>query len=203
MYFYKSFLKRCIDIILSLSFFIVLSPVFILSCFILFIANKGKIFFYQKRPGQNEKIFYIIKFKTMTDKKDKNGEFLPDHMRLTNVGKIIRKLSIDEIPQLINVILGDMSLVGPRPLLPEYLLLYNKTQKLRHNVKPGITGWAQINGRNTISWKEKFELDIWYINNLTFLLDIRIMLLTIKKIILKEGINSTTSSTVEKFNGSN
>jgi undecaprenyl phosphate N,N'-diacetylbacillosamine 1-phosphate transferase len=200
---YKRIVKPASDFIIALTVFIVLLPFTILSIIFLSIANKGKVFFIQKRPGKNEKIFYIVKFKTMNDKKDKNGNLLPDSQRLTTVGKIIRRFSIDEIPQLINVIKGDMSLIGPRPLLPEYLPLYNAVQKQRHNVKPGITGLAQVNGRNAISWIKKFEYDVWYVNNVSFFLDLRIFILTIKKVIKKEGINSYTSSTVERFNGIN
>jgi undecaprenyl phosphate N,N'-diacetylbacillosamine 1-phosphate transferase len=165
---YKRIVKPASDFIIALTVFIVLLPFTILSIIFLSIANKGKVFFIQKRPGKNEKIFYIVKFKTMNDKKDKNGNLLPDSQRLTTVGKIIRRFSIDEIPQLINVIKGDMSLIGPRPLLPEYLPLYNAVQKQRHNVKPGITGLAQVNGRNAISWIKKFEYDVWYVNNVSF-----------------------------------
>lgn len=165
------------------------------------MANNGKPFFFQLRPGKNAKLFNIIKFKTMNDKKDSNGELLPDHKRLTKVGAFVRKTSLDEIPQLINVIKGDMSLIGPRPLLPEYLPLYSKEQMRRHEVKPGITGWAQVNGRNAISWQEKFKLDVWYVNHVNFSLDLKIILLTIKKVLVKEGISSATSVTMEKFLG--
>ena len=198
---YKSFFKRIIDFTLALIALLLISPLFLLLVLFLAIANDGKPFFVQKRPGKNGKIFSIIKFKTMNDKKNAAGELLPDADRLTLIGSIVRKTSIDEIPQLINVLKGDMSLIGPRPLLPEYLPLYSKEQFQRHNVRPGITGWAQINGRNMISWEEKFKLDLWYVNNLNFWLDLRIIMLTIKKVVVKEGISSETSATMEKFTG--
>ncbi len=188
---------------LSLTTFIILSPLFVLVIILLFIANNGKPFFTQLRPGKNEKIFRLIKFKTMNDKSDKKGNLLPDAARLTTIGKFVRKTSLDEIPQLLNVIKGDMSLIGPRPLLVEYLPLYNKEQKNRHKVRPGITGWAQVNGRNTISWQKKFEYDVWYVKNLSFSLDVKILLLTIKKVFKSEGINSDSGVTMEKFTGNN
>lgn len=198
---YKNFFKRIIDFILSFIGLIFFSPVLSIFAIILVITNKGKPFFIQQRPGKNEKIFKLIKFKTMTDKKDENGNLLPDEKRLTKIGKIIRKTSIDELPQLINVLKGDMSLIGPRPLLVEYLPLYNTFQKRRHEVKPGITGWAQVNGRNAISWQKKFEFDVWYVDNISFLLDIKILLLTLKKVIKPEGISSGNNVTMEKFKG--
>ncbi|WP_316838238.1 sugar transferase [Pedobacter nutrimenti] len=198
---YKLFLKRLIDFILGTIFIFILSPVFIVVLIFLCVTNNGKPFFFQSRPGKGKKIFRIIKFKTMNDKKDKDGELLPDSERLTAVGRFIRKTSLDEIPQLLNVIKGDMSLIGPRPLLIEYLPLYNENQARRHNIRPGITGWAQVNGRNGISWNQKFGLDIWYVDNLSFSLDLKIILLTIKKVIIKEGISSDTSETMEKFTG--
>jgi len=168
------------------------------------IANKGAgAFFFQERPGKGEKIFRVIKFKTMNDKCDALGNLLPDNQRLTRIGRLVRKLSLDEIPQLINVLKGDMSLVGPRPLLIEYLSLYNKFQKRRHEVKPGITGWAQVNGRNAISWDNKFKYDVWYVDNISFILDLKIFLMTIKKVFKREGINSQNSVTMEKFLGNN
>ena len=179
----------------------VLFPVFILVFIMLLITNKGNPFFTQKRPGKNEKLFTIIKFKTMNDKKDKNGGLLPDAQRLTGTGKIIRATSLDELPQLINVLKGDMSLIGPRPLLPEYLPLYNEFQKQRHLVKPGITGWAQVNGRNAISWQEKFEYDVYYVKNCSFALDLKIMLMTIRKVFLRKGINNKNSVTMHRFKG--
>jgi undecaprenyl phosphate N,N'-diacetylbacillosamine 1-phosphate transferase len=198
---YRSFIKPGLDAIIALVGFILLSPIFFLVFIILLIANSGKPFFFQPRPGLHGKIFKVIKFKTMNDKKDKSGDLLPDEKRLTAAGKFIRKTSLDEIPQLLNVIKGDMSLVGPRPLLVEYLPLYNERQKKRHEVRPGITGWAQVNGRNAISWQKKFELDVWYVNHLSFSLDLKILLLTIKKVFVSEGINSATAVTMEKFSG--
>lgn len=199
---YNFFLKRLFDFFFSMLAFLFLFPVFITISFLLVIYNgKTDIFFLQPRPGKNGKIFKVIKFKTMTDECDSQGVLLPDKKRLTKVGAFVRKTSLDEIPQLINVIKGDMSLVGPRPLLVEYLPLYNKSQARRHHVKPGITGWAQVNGRNAISWKEKFDLDIWYVDNRSFLLDIKIIFLTIKKVLVSEGISSETSVTMEKFQG--
>lgn len=198
---YKYFFKRLIDFILALLGLMVFSPVFIMVTIGLFFANQGKPFFFQLRPGKNEQLFKIIKFKTMNDRKDENGNLLPDVNRLTKVGKFVRKTSLDELPQLINVLKGEMSLIGPRPLLPEYLPLYNETQKRRHQVKPGITGWAQVNGRNAISWKKKFEYDVWYVENVSFLLDCKIVFLTIKKVFKREGITSENSVSAEAFKG--
>jgi undecaprenyl phosphate N,N'-diacetylbacillosamine 1-phosphate transferase len=200
---YLLIFKRLIDFSLALIGFIALTPVFIVVTIYLLFSNNGKPFFFQKRPGKNEVIFSIIKFKSMNDKKDEHGELLPYEDRITKVGAFIRKYSLDEIPQLINVIKGDMSIVGPRPLLVEYLPLYNNQQKQRHNLKPGITGWAQVNGRNTISWDKKFELDVWYVNNISFLLDVKIILQTIKRVIKKEGVNSTENLNMPLFTGSN
>ncbi|MGQ1943638.1 sugar transferase [Ornithobacterium rhinotracheale] len=200
---YKHFFKRCIDFIASLLGLIILSPVLLVCIIFLSIANHGSPFFFQRRPGLNEKIFSIVKFKTMNDKKDAQGNLLPDADRLTSVGKFVRKTSLDEIPQLINVLKGDMSFIGPRPLLPEYLPLYNEEQKKRHSVRPGITGWAQVNGRNAISWNEKFKLDVWYVKNLSLTLDTKILLLTIKKVFKSEGINKEGQATTCKFDGSN
>ncbi len=199
---YKSYIKRILDFILSLTGFMILLPIFLFITLFLIIANKGRPFFFQLRPGKNEKLFKIIKFKTMSDKKDEEGNFLPDEERLTKIGAFIRKSSLDEIPQLINVIKGDMSIIGPRPLLTSYLPLYNEKQKKRHNVSPGITGWAQINGRNAISWDEKFALDLWYVENQSLWLDIKILLLTIKKVFKREGISAEGESTMPKFEGS-
>jgi undecaprenyl phosphate N,N'-diacetylbacillosamine 1-phosphate transferase len=199
---YKTFLKRILDLIISLFGMIILIPVFILIYIILFIVNGGKPFFYQSRPGKNEHIFNIIKFKTMNDKKDENGEFLSFDKRVTKVGGLLRKVSLDEIPQLINVIKGDMSLIGPRPLLIKYLPLYDNNQKKRHLVKPGITGWAQVNGRNAISWEKKFGYDVWYVENLSFQLDFKIILLTLKKVLKREGVNSQEKVTMTSFTGS-
>ena len=171
---------------------------------ILCFANNGKcLFFLQERPGRHGKIFKVIKFKTMTDERDAEGNLLPDDKRLTKVGKFVRSTSIDELPQLINVLKGDMSFIGPRPLLPQYLPLYNKEQARRHEVRPGITGWAQVNGRNAISWTRKFELDVWYVDHCSFLLDLKIIVLTIKKVFVREGISSDTSVTMEPFTGNN
>lgn len=199
---YKIYLKRLIDFILSLIGFIVISPIFIIVWVWLTIANKGAgALFFQERPGKDEKIFKVIKFKTMTDERDASGKLLPDAERLTKVGRFVRSTSLDEIPQLINVIKGDMSLIGPRPLLVQYLPLYNEYQKRRHEVRPGITGWAQVNGRNAISWDQKFEYDIWYVDNISFSLDIKVLFRTIQKVFKREGINSDTSSTMEPFKG--
>jgi undecaprenyl phosphate N,N'-diacetylbacillosamine 1-phosphate transferase len=198
---YRSYLKFLIDFIFSLVILIVALPIIFIVTLLLNITNQGKPFFYQQRPGKNEKIFKIIKFKTMNDKKDNNGNLLSDAERLTKIGSFVRKTSIDELPQLINVLKGDMSLIGPRPLLPEYLPLYNETQKNRHQVKPGITGWAQVNGRNAISWAQKFEYDVWYVNHVSFLLDCKIAYLTINKVFKREGITSENSATAETFKG--
>jgi len=168
---------------------------------VLFIENDGKPFFYQTRPGKKGRVFRIVKFKTMNDRRSEDGTLMSDAQRLTSVGKFIRRASLDEIPQLLNVIKGDMSLIGPRPLLVEYLPLYNDRQKLRHKVRPGITGWAQVNGRNAIGWHEKFDLDVWYVEHVSFKLDCKIFLLTLKKVVIKEGIASQTSATMEKFTG--
>ncbi|SHE45512.1 sugar transferase [Chryseobacterium takakiae] len=200
---YKNLLKRVIDFLIALSGLILLSPVFLIVLLVLYFQNDGKPFFFQRRPGLNEKMFNIIKFKTMTDKKDSKGNYLPDADRLTPMGSFIRQTSLDEIPQLINVLKGDMSLIGPRPLLPQYLPLYNASQKRRHEVRPGITGWAQVNGRNAISWAKKFELDVWYIDHVSFALDCKIVLLTVKKVFKKEGINKEGQATTEAFNGNN
>ena len=198
---YKSLFKRILDFIASFIGLLVLSPVFIIITIGLFFANQGKPFFFQKRPGKNGKIFNIIKFKTMTDKRDPSGKLLSDELRLTKIGAFVRKTSLDEIPQLINVLKGEMSLIGPRPLLPEYLNLYNDFQRRRNDVKPGITGWAQVNGRNTISWEQKFEYDVWYVDHLNFLLDIKILLLTVKKVFLSEGITQDGHVSSEEFKG--
>ncbi|MDY3351701.1 sugar transferase [Riemerella anatipestifer] len=198
---YKNFFKRAIDFSLALFGFVILLPIFIIVMVLLAIANQGKPFFFQKRPGLNEQIFSIIKFKTMNDKKDAQGNLLSDAERLTKVGQFVRKTSLDEIPQLLNVIKGDMSLIGPRPLLPQYLPLYNEEQRKRHNVRPGITGWAQVNGRNAISWQQKFEYDVWYVHNLSLSLDIKILFLTVKKVFVSEGISQEGQATMEPFKG--
>ena len=198
---YKNFIKPAIDFVLALVGFLFLSPVFVLVAIGLFFANDGKPFFFQFRPGKDGKIFKIIKFKTMTDKKDENGNLLPDADSLTKIGSFVRKTSLDEIPQLLNVIKGDMALVGPRPLLPQYLELYNDFQRRRNEVKPGITGWAQVNGRNSISWEKKFEYDVWYVDNVSFLLDIKILIMTVLKVVKSEGINEQGQATSEEFKG--
>lgn len=200
---YKKKLKVFIDFSLALLILIISSPIFLIIFLILIISNKGNPFFTQLRPGKNERIFRLIKFKTMNSNKDLSGNLLSDAERLTIIGKFVRKTSLDELPQLFNVLKGDMSLIGPRPLLVKYLPLYNKTQKRRHDVKPGITGWAQVNGRNAISWDKKFELDVFYVDNCSFLLDLKIVFLTIFKIIKSEGINQKDQATMEAFNGKN
>ena len=201
---YRYFFKRFFDMVIALVGLIVLSPLFLILWIWLSIANKGAgAFFVQERPGKGEKIFKVIKFKTMNDKRDENGNLLPDGERLTTIGRWIRSLSLDEIPQLINVLKGDMALVGPRPLRIYYLPLYNETQKRRHDVRPGITGWAQVNGRNAISWTKKFEYDVYYVNNISFIFDLKILFLTIKKVFVREGISQEGNVTTEAFNGKN
>ena len=198
---YKLFFKRFLDFLLAFIGFVILCPIFIIVLICLLIGNRGKPFFFQARPGKNERIFKIIKFKTMNDKKDEKGNLLPDEKRLTAFGKFVRKTSLDEIPQLLNVIKGDMSLIGPRPLLVQYLPLYNAHQKRRHEVRPGITGWAQVNGRNAISWEKKFEYDVWYVDNVSFGLDVRIILRTIRKVFVSEGISAQGEATMTAFKG--
>jgi len=198
---YGKYIKRTADFCLAFVSFIIASPLFIITIILLGLANRGSVFFFQIRPGKNEIPFRIIKFKTMNDRKDENGNLLSDDIRLTAVGKWVRRLSLDEIPQLFNVMKGDMSLIGPRPLLMQYIPLYNKFQRRRHEVRPGITGWAQVNGRNSISWDQKFELDVWYIDNLSFRLDIIIIVKTLINIIRREGVNQEGQSTVEYFKG--
>ncbi|WP_438712199.1 sugar transferase [Aquimarina muelleri] len=200
---YTLFIKRSLDFSISFVLLIFISPIFIMLIAFLAIANKGKPLFVQKRPGKNEKIFKIFKFKTMNDRKDEHGNMLPDKDRITKIGAFIRKTSLDEIPQLFNVLKGEMTLIGPRPLIIEYLPIYNNTQKKRHNVRPGITGWAQVNGRNSITWKKKFEYDVWYVENMSFLLDVKILGLTLKKVIQKKDVNLSEEQTSEYFNGSN
>ena len=201
---YSHFLKRILDFLIVFCELVTIWPILLLLIIWLHFANKGAgVFFTQERPGKNGKIFKVIKFKTMTDECDANGDLLPDEQRLTKVGKFIRSTSVDELPQLINVLRGDMALIGPRPLLPQYLPLYNKEQARRHEVRPGITGWAQVNGRNAISWTKKFELDVWYVDHCSFILDLRIIVLTIKKVFVREGISSETSATMEYFTGNN
>ncbi len=198
---YKSFFKPLFDFLFSVIGLVLVSPLFVVVTIALYFANNGNPFFFQLRPGINGEIFRIIKFKTMNDKMDLKGNLLSDGERLTNIGKFVRKTSLDEIPQLLNVMKGDMSIVGPRPLLPEYLSLYSSTQSRRHEVKPGITGWAQVNGRNAISWQQKFELDVWYVDNISFWLDLKIVLLTVKKVFMSEGINGIGQITTEAFKG--
>ena len=201
---YKSFLKRFLDFTLSLSALLVLSPFLLVITLFLYYANKkAGVFFTQDRPGKEAKIIKVIKFKTMTDERDSDGELLPDEVRLTKIGKIVRSLSIDELPQLINILKGDMSLIGPRPLMIQYLPLYSPEQYRRHEVRPGITGWAQINGRNDISWTKKFEYDVWYVDHLSFVLDLKIFFITIKKIFIREGISKEGMVTTDFFMGNN
>ncbi len=197
------FFKRLIDISIALGTLILLSPLLVIITLLLKYVNNGKAFFFQERPGKDEKPIYIIKFKSMNDKKDAAGNLLPDNQRLTKLGAFIRKFSLDELPQLINVLKGDMSLVGPRPLLYKYIPLYSEEQKKRHLVKPGITGWAQINGRNAISWTEKFSLDVYYQQNISFALDIKILFLTVLKVLKREGVNQTAERPMMPFNGNN
>ncbi|SFB20865.1 Sugar transferase involved in LPS biosynthesis (colanic, teichoic acid) [Flavobacterium swingsii] len=198
---YKNFAKPFLDFFAAFIGFILISPVFILVFLLLKIANRGDAFFIQERPGKNGKTFKIIKFKTMTDAKDCDGKLLPDAERLTKFGAFVRKTSLDEIPQLLNVLKGDMSLIGPRPLLTNYLHLYNDFQNRRHDIKPGITGWAQVNGRNAISWDKKFEYDVWYVDHCSFRLDVKILYKTILKVFKKEGINAGKNITMEPFQG--
>jgi len=198
---YKQIIKRLLDLILAIIALVFFLPLILLITITLLVANKGEPFFVQRRVGENEKIFKIFKFKTMNNLKTKTGELLPDAQRLTGIGRLLRQTSLDELPQLYNVLIGTMSFVGPRPLLTEYLPLYSKFQKQRHNVKPGITGWAQINGRNMLSWQDKFNFDVWYVKNLSFLLDFKILAQTILKVIQRKGINKDGNSTMEYFKG--
>lgn len=199
---YKSFFKRLLDFLISACILLIIWPILLLIAIFLHFANRGAgAFFTQSRPGKNGKIFKVIKFKTMTDERDANENLLPDAQRLTKVGKFIRSTSLDELPQLINVLKGDMALIGPRPLLPEYLPLYSTEQARRHEVRPGITGWAQVHGRNAISWQEKFRLDVWYVDHCSLAVDLKIIWLTIMKVVKREGISSSTSETMELFTG--
>lgn len=201
---YKHFFKRVFDFCISSVALIIISPILLVITIWLHFANKGAgAFFFQERPGKDAKIFKVIKFKTMTDERDDEGKLLPDAQRLTKVGKFVRSTSIDELPQLINVFKGDMSLIGPRPLLVQYLPLYSEEQKRRHEVRPGISGWAQCHGRNAISWTERFKLDVWYVDHCTLWTDIKVVLITIKNVLLRKDINSATSATMEAFNGNN
>lgn len=200
---YKHFFKRLIDFILSLLALIVLSPILLIVALLVRTKLGSPVIFKQERPGLNEKIFTLYKFRTMTDAKDEQGNLLPDEIRLTKFGKLLRSTSLDELPELFNILKGDMAIVGPRPLLVRYLQLYNEHQKHRHDVRPGFTGWAQCNGRNAISWEEKFDLDVYYTKHVSLLLDIKIILKTVKVVLFREGISSETSVTMEEFRGSN
>lgn len=194
-------MKRLLDFIISLISLICLSPVILIVAYLIRKKLGSPIIFTQPRPGLNGKVFDVYKFRTMTDSRDENGELLPDEIRLTKFGQLLRKLSLDELPQLVNVLKGDMGFVGPRPLLVEYLPLYNERQAKRHNVRPGITGWAQVNGRNAISWEQKFEYDVWYVENQSLWLDLKILLLTVKKVFVSEGISAEGQATMTKFTG--
>jgi len=200
---YIRFFKRILDIVIASTVILITAPLIIIISVLLFIQNKGAVFFYQERPGFREKPFFIIKFRTMTDERDKAGNLLPDVDRITSVGQFARKYSLDELPQLINVLKGDMSLIGPRPLLFKYIPLYSKEQLRRHNVRPGITGWAQVNGRNSISWSKKFELDVYYVDNVSLSLDFKIFWLTILKVIKREGVNQSDARPMQPFDGTN
>lgn len=201
MFLYQNMIKPFFDWLFALVGLVISLPITLIITALLYVANDGKPFFFQLRPGKNERIFKLVKFKTMNDKQDIAGNLLPDEQRLTSIGKFVRKTSLDELPQLINVLLGHMSLVGPRPLLVDYLPLYNTHQRHRHDVKPGITGWAQVNGRNAISWQQKFNFDVWYVQNQSFGLDCKILLLTVLKVFKSEGISSATAATMEMFRG--
>lgn len=200
---YTGFFKRLFDFVIAALVLLAFSPLFFIIWISLSIANNGSAFFYQKRPGKNQKIFKIIKFKSMNDKKDEEGNLLPDFKRMTTIGKFIRNTSLDELPQLLNVLKGDMSLVGPRPLLVSYLPLYSEEQNKRHLVRPGITGWAQVNGRNTISWEKKFEYDVWYVKHISFMLDMKIYFMTFLKVVKRADISASENTTMEKFVGNN
>ena len=198
---YASVIKPFLDFVSALIGLVLLSPVFLIVTVFLAFANNGKPFFFQLRPGTNSRIFKIVKFKTMNDRKEEQGNLLSDAERLTAIGTFVRRTSLDEIPQLINVLKGDMSIIGPRPLLTTYMHLYSDFQNRRHEVKPGITGWAQVNGRNGISWDKKFEYDVWYVDHISFILDLKILFMTIQKVLKSEGINSENAATIEPFNG--
>ena len=201
---YRDCIKRVLGFCISLVAIVCLSPLFLLVTIWLHFANKGAgAFFFQERPGKNGKIFKIIKYKTMTDERDANGKLLPDEKRLTQVGRFVRSTSIDELPQLFNVLIGDMAIIGPRPLLVQYLPLYSSEQARRHEVRPGLTGWAQCHGRNTLSWQEKFKLDVWYVDHCSFLTDLKVIITTIKKVIVRDGISQNGQATMETFNGNN
>ena len=200
---YRLFFKRLLDILASAFLLVCLSPIILILALLLAVQNKGNPFFFQDRPGKNEKRIRIVKFKTMTDQRDAHGNLLPDRVRITRLGKLVRKWSLDELPQLINVIMGDMSLIGPRPLLFKYLPLYSETQRRRHEIRPGITGWAQVNGRNAISWTRKFELDVYYVDHLSFRLDFQIFWLTLIKILRRENVDQSEARPMQPFTGSN
>lgn len=200
---YQRVIKRVLDFMIASIGLALLSPILFFLTIILSISNKGNPFFFQERPGKNMKVFKVIKFKTMSDKRDQEGNLLPDAERMTRIGGFVRKASLDEIPQLFNVLIGNMSLIGPRPLMVKYLPLYSDKQKRRHDVLPGITGWAQVNGRNNISWKKKFEYDVWYVENINFILDIKILLITIYKVFKSSGVSKEGHITTEAFNGNN
>ena len=201
---YKHFFKRAIDFCISLMALVMLSPLLLMVAIWLHFANKGAgVFFFQERPGKDAKLFRIVKFKTMTDERDAEGKLLPDAQRLTKVGRLVRSTSIDELPQLINVIKGDMALIGPRPLMPKYLPLYSEEQMRRHEVRPGISGWAQCHGRNSISWAEKFKLDVWYVDHCTLWTDLKVILITVMKVVKRADINEAGQATIEAFNGHN
>lgn len=201
---YKRYIKRFIDFVIALVALVLIGWFLVIVAILLHFANKGAgAFFFQDRPGKDAKIFRVIKFKTMTDEKDADGNLLPDEFRLTKVGRFVRSTSVDELPQLINVLKGDMALIGPRPLLVQYLPLYSPEQMRRHEVRPGISGWAQCHGRNAISWAEKFKLDVWYVDHCTFGTDLKVVLLTIRNVLARKDINSATSATMEAFNGNN
>jgi undecaprenyl phosphate N,N'-diacetylbacillosamine 1-phosphate transferase len=198
---YKRIVKQILDLLAAFIAILALSPLFVLLIILLSIVNEGKPFFTQKRPGYKSKPFYLIKFKSMNEKRDANGELLPSHQRITKIGNFIRKTSLDEIPQLINVLKGEISLVGPRPLRMEYLPLYSREQNRRHDVKPGITGWAQVNGRNSITWEEKFNFDVWYVDNISIKLDLKILYLTVINVLRRSGVNKNDNVTMEPFKG--
>ena len=201
---YRDYIKRVLGFVLSFLAIICLSPLFlVVTIWLHFVNNGAGAFFFQERPGKNGKIFKIIKYKTMTDERDASGKLLPDDQRLTKVGRFVRSTSIDELPQLFNVLKGDMALIGPRPLLVDYLPLYSREQARRHEVRPGITGWAQCHGRNTLSWSEKFSLDVWYVDHCSFLIDLQVILTTIKKVVVRDGISHEGQATMDKFNGNN
>lgn len=200
---YRNFIKELLDKILSIILLFLLFPIFSIILLVLLIVNRGKPIFFQQRPGYKGKIFTLIKFRTMTDEVDEKGYLLPDHLRLTLIGKFLRNNSLDELPQILNIIKGDMSWVGPRPLRIEYLPLYNNEQMRRHNVRPGITGWAQVNGRNAITWQQKFEYDVWYVDNLNIWLDLRILYLTVIKVLKRSNVNKSEKITIEPFTGNN